>query len=430
MEFSPDSWQKANFGGISIYFKKDRPGWFVPNRSGDRLLERFAAGRAVDLTTEEETFIAALPRFENADTEQSHPAQITQPLSELWLHLTDRCNLECSHCLFSSSPENRAQISFKVLTDITRQAAELGCKRYILTGGEPLMHPDFERIVEMLLNERSAEVIVQTNGTLLRQSAGAIQGWAARPFRLQVSADGLQDNHDRIRGSGAFARLTDDLERLTLHGVPFSLLMSVDNNNAAQMSDFVDLALMTGSSRVDYMWYVMRGRGTDAEFCSPESLFGNLIAAAHRAEGRGIVVGNVENLRRRVFLGDGGGYPAGIGSAALGPDGALYPSPSLVWLQEMAATVRGNLKKTWNENEIFVDLRRGMGDLFSPMKYYHHGGDIAHSYLSSGSLFGNDPYLPLYESTILWLIAGEAGPISDEGSPALRLKMGGRKLRG
>jgi MoaA/NifB/PqqE/SkfB family radical SAM enzyme len=428
--FIPDRWQRENFGGVPIYFNRDRAGWFVPNRSGDHLLANLKADGEFDLDATEKQFLAVLPQYDDATLPKKVGGEQPYQLTELWLHLTDRCNLRCNHCLFSSSPENRAQISFESLERITEQATALGCRKYILTGGEPLMHPDFERIVDLLLQDRESEVVVQTNGTLLRQSGAAFRRWASRPFRLQIGIDGLQDNHDRIRGEGSFVRLTEDLERLTLSGVPYSLLMSVDTKNVDQMADLVDLAAIIGASHIEYMWYVVRGRGVDASFCSPERLHENFIRAANRAEGRGISIGNLESLRRKVFVAQDFRAPAGINSAALSPDGALYPGPALVWLQEMAISVRGDLKRAWNEGEVFRSLRENWLDAFqSPLKYYHGGGMPEHSYLSSGSLLGNDPYLPLYEKTILWLIATESSHIRDGGPPAIRLKMGDRKLR-
>ncbi len=60
---------------------------------------------------------------------------------ELWLHLTDRCNMACKHCLFAASPKAGTHLPTEAVRERVREALEMGCRDFALTGGEPFLHP-------------------------------------------------------------------------------------------------------------------------------------------------------------------------------------------------------------------------------------------------------------------------------------------------
>jgi len=64
-------------------------------------------------------------------------------LKECWFHLTDRCNLSCTHCLFASSPATTRTLPQAQLDMAAGQALDLGCRLFYFTGGEPFIYPDF-----------------------------------------------------------------------------------------------------------------------------------------------------------------------------------------------------------------------------------------------------------------------------------------------
>lgn len=90
------------------------------------------------------------------------------PLRSLFLYLTDRCNLCCSHCWISPEVSKRRQdgIPLEALKRVIQDAKALGLQNVKLTGGEPLLY----RYVEPLLSFLAAEALtitVETNGTLI-----------------------------------------------------------------------------------------------------------------------------------------------------------------------------------------------------------------------------------------------------------------------
>ena len=428
MAFKHQLWTRFEFNGIPLYIRGDKPDWFVPNDRGDQVLQDSRHGRAACGDWQVDRFFQRLP--DSAEQPYGGRATLLQTnhLRELWFHLTNRCNQACSHCLFSSSSRETAELSGSRVRDIAAQAAGLGCRVFSLTGGEPFVHPEMEAIVDSLLGHEEAHVVVLTNGTLLRDHAGALGRWPGDRFHLQISVDGLRPRHDEMRGQGAFDALLGNLAWLRAKKTPFTLSMCVNAENVADMPGVVDLAAEAGAANVHFLWFFVRGRGTLRRYVSPETIFPYLAEAAGRAEAANISIDNFEVLRSQVFAPSGtihDGANSGWESLAVGPDGKLYPSPALVGVEPLGTELRNDLATAWRQSPVLSDLRESTAaSLKSPWRFLLGGGDPDHSYLHGGAFVGQDPYGELYERMAMWLITREAGKEPNSGPPRLRLKMG------
>ncbi|OEU54388.1 MAG: methyltransferase type 11 [Desulfuromonadales bacterium C00003096] len=427
MSFDPQAWHRFEESGVPIYVRADRPSWFVPNRSGDELLLKLKQGKGNNAALAATRFLQRLP----ADTCETYPgrgALLGRPqLRELWFHLTNDCNLSCRHCMFASAPGDGARLATDRVQDLAAQALEAGCRIFALTGGEPLMHADFRPIVRQLLQPGNTHVAVLTNGLLLRRQL-ADEAWDFERLHLQISLDGLQVAHDRLRGRGAFARVRDELTWLQEQQIPFTLSMCVTADNLADMPGVVDFAAEVGAGNVHFMWYFIRGRGAAESFARPEDIFPQMVKASARADAQGVVIDNLIASRSQIFAPAGtvhDGSGSGWESAAVGVDGRLYPSAALVGVAELATGLESGLMAAWQDSPVLQRIRQATAaGLDSPWRLLLGGGDLDHSYLSGESFIGDDPYSSLHEQLARWQIVREALPQTDEGPPRLRLKMG------
>ncbi len=124
---------------------------------------------------------------------------LQRPLRDLRVSVTDRCNFRCTYCM----PKEvfgrdyvflrRDQIlSFEEIARLARIAVGLGVTKVRLTGGEPLLRRDFEKLVAMLAAiDGLNDLAMTTNGALLAPQAGALK--AAGLDRVTVSLDSLDD---------------------------------------------------------------------------------------------------------------------------------------------------------------------------------------------------------------------------------------------
>ena len=123
-----------------------------------------------------------------------------RPLRDLRISVTDRCNFRCTYCMpkeiFTRDFEYLQRdelLTFEEMASVARLFVQLGVEKIRLTGGEPLLRRDLERLVEMLARIRGLrDLTLTTNGSLLtREKAQALRD--AGLTRITISLDSLDD---------------------------------------------------------------------------------------------------------------------------------------------------------------------------------------------------------------------------------------------
>src|SRR5712692_8995764 len=120
-----------------------------------------------------------------------------RPMRDLRISVTDRCNFRCVYCMprevFDANYRflpHSAILSFEEIARLARIFVGLGVKKLRLTGGEPLVRKNLERLVAML-SELKSEITLTTNGSLLARNAQALA--RAGLDRVTVSLDSLDE---------------------------------------------------------------------------------------------------------------------------------------------------------------------------------------------------------------------------------------------
>ncbi len=122
-----------------------------------------------------------------------------RPLRDLRISVTDRCNFRCVYCMpkevFGRDYQflERAELlTFEEIERVARIFVELGVNKIRLTGGEPLVRRDIERLIEMLAAIDGVDLALTTNGSMLTARAKALREAGLR--RVTVSLDSLDDD--------------------------------------------------------------------------------------------------------------------------------------------------------------------------------------------------------------------------------------------
>jgi cyclic pyranopterin phosphate synthase len=120
-------------------------------------------------------------------------------IRDLRISVTDRCNFRCIYCMpkevFGPDYEFLARsqlLSFEEITRLARVFKTHGVEKIRLTGGEPLLRKDLERLVAMLAEIPGMDLTLTTNGSLLAKKAAVLK--AAGLNRITVSLDSLDDS--------------------------------------------------------------------------------------------------------------------------------------------------------------------------------------------------------------------------------------------
>lgn len=125
--------------------------------------------------------------------------QFGRAIEYLRISVTDRCNFRCVYCMPLEGLDwlPKAEIlTYEEIERVVSQLAPLGLRRLRITGGEPTIRPELEKLVAMLRRVEGVEdIALSTNGVRLPQMAQALAD--AGLNRVNVSADSLRP--DRIR---------------------------------------------------------------------------------------------------------------------------------------------------------------------------------------------------------------------------------------
>jgi cyclic pyranopterin phosphate synthase len=120
-----------------------------------------------------------------------------RPLRDLRISVTDRCNFRCTYCMpkevFGHEYrflDRKELLDFDEITRVARAAVGLGVHKLRLTGGEPLLRRDIERLIAMLAT-LDVEITLTTNASLLPRKAQALKD--AGLDRITVSLDAMDD---------------------------------------------------------------------------------------------------------------------------------------------------------------------------------------------------------------------------------------------
>lgn len=182
-----------------------------------------------------------------------HPRQ---PLRQIYFYLSDGCNLRCRHCWVLTEAESvKGKTSFlypELIQHILLQARPLGLETVKLTGGEPLLHPELPRILE-IIRRADLRLVLETNGVLLTPGLAADLA-RCRRVHVAVSLDGTEaDTHEWLRGvSGCFQAALKGIRALVAAGIRPQIIFSLFRRNRDQVPAIVELAEKLGAKSVKF----------------------------------------------------------------------------------------------------------------------------------------------------------------------------------
>jgi radical SAM protein with 4Fe4S-binding SPASM domain len=247
----------AERAGKHLFLQPETPDWMVVNQNGAILLSRCDGatmeeilGQAGEPAREQVSalFAEALARGVLVNVSATKTVatlkivyrkqrEIPQKLSMVHLKLTNQCNLGCNYC-YAQSGKRSDVLSWGDLEMIARDVAALSDSvAYVLSGGEPLLHPsvlDFAEKVRAAGNK----VHLFTNGSLI-DGANA-KRTAAAVDTVKISLDGSSNAvHAATRGKGNFARVTRAIELLLGCGANVTVAMTVTRANCNDIAAMV-----------------------------------------------------------------------------------------------------------------------------------------------------------------------------------------------
>ncbi len=188
------------------------------------------------ILTEDIAFLSDIPRHEKKRVGKN----LAPSFRYLLIESTTRCNLSCKHCY---QGESRAvDLDLASFAQVAGEFEDMGGLRLIVSGGEPLLHPQFEQI-NLLMKDRAFRSILLTNGTLLNEKFIDNINFT----EVQVSLDGVEEGHDFLRGKGSYQRTLTALQLLKEREIQISIASMVHARNCDEFPALAELVKDLGA---------------------------------------------------------------------------------------------------------------------------------------------------------------------------------------
>lgn len=175
------------------------------------------------------------------------------PMRSFTFYVTELCNLRCQHCFiydeFSEGYVPRSgELSGADIVDIVRKLAIPGSNRNVFfSGGEVFARRDIETVFRGVA-DLGFRFAFGTNGTFPERLAGLLADDVVRSrlANVQLSLDGTEAAHERVRGKGTFAPLMESIRIVQSHGVPVNLVTVLQDGNCEDVDNIKALVAQLG----------------------------------------------------------------------------------------------------------------------------------------------------------------------------------------
>ena len=184
-------------------------------------------------------------------------------VDKIYMEITTSCNMQCLYC-YNDSGKKNYYMSFLELKKIMDAFLTNGISSVGISGGEPLLHPEFEKIMEYLVNKDCSKVVV-TNGLLAPQKLTKFLLSPEAKTDIQLSLDGGSASvNDQIRGVGHYQLVVDYMKLLAEQGYKTGLArMTISRINQKEVESFIDLCLQYAFFPT-FSFVVRSGRARDS----------------------------------------------------------------------------------------------------------------------------------------------------------------------
>lgn len=305
----------------------------------------------------------------------------------LEVEITTRCNLNCRHCY--NRRYKPIDLPIKDFKRLYRFAQTNRAWTFTVSGGEALMHPEFNEILDFINSTpHDFRLVLQSNGILLKKLENREK---IRAFDLvHISCDSVSDV--RLFGEDNFktAKILSDA------GVNCYLFATVHRKNRDRIDEMVEMAdkiqvpigfnICIRTENVPEFFLFTR-----EEFMQVEKKLNDLYKSGKILRYSSPLTSLWEETKKSK-IGVHGGCSAGIGACVVDPKGEVFPCP--FFRQSGGNIYKNSLRDIWLHSKLFEILRQRskyQEPCQSCDKLAYCGGCRNRALNSSGSLTGPDP---------------------------------------
>ena len=179
------------------------------------------------------------------------------------LDLTYRCNNHCRHCwlwLPVNAKEKKEELNFDEVKSIVDDARSMGCRKWSISGGEPMLRPDFPEIFDYI-TRKAVSYTLNTNGTLITPEIATIL--KRKGTKMVALYGATKETYDHVtRRPGGFEKVMQGFRYLKEAGAGFIVQLIPMRDNWHEWDKMQELAqFLSNHWRVGAPWLYLSASG-------------------------------------------------------------------------------------------------------------------------------------------------------------------------
>lgn len=198
-----------------------------------------------------------------------------KPYFSFQWHITDECDQRCKHCYIYSSGEHTCidSMNWEQMEHTFYNCIDF-CNVYgrtpyfYITGGDPILHPDFWKLLELIHKHDIKFTILGNPFHLTDDVCKKLK--IAGCEKYQMSLDGLRETHDWFRKPGSFDCTLEKVDCLNKSGIRSIIMTTVSKTNINEVPGIIDEVVKAGVNVFAFARYVPSGGDLDASLTAEE----------------------------------------------------------------------------------------------------------------------------------------------------------------
>lgn len=163
-------------------------------------------------------------------------------------HITDECDQRCKHCYIFSENNNKKieYMTYKQMEEVVANCEDF-CIMYnrfpyfYITGGDPILHPDFWKLTELLKNKCIPFTVLGNPYHLTDNVCKRLKENGCEKYQLSI--DGTRETHDWFRKRGSFDTTLEKIDCIKKSGIKAVIMTTVSGTNIDEIPDIIDIVV-------------------------------------------------------------------------------------------------------------------------------------------------------------------------------------------
>ena len=168
-------------------------------------------------------------------------------------HITDDCDQRCKHCyIFAENACKRPDsMTWEQMQTVLANCEDF-CEMYdrlpyfYITGGDPILHPDFWPLLELLAVKRIPFTIMGNPFHLTDENCRRMKLLGCEKYQLSI--DGLEQTHDWFRKPGSYRTTMEKIQTINRAGIRSVVMTTVSGVNISEVPGIIDAVVQAGAN--------------------------------------------------------------------------------------------------------------------------------------------------------------------------------------